>query len=101
MKVRPLAQAEDEAQEAALFYDVRSPGLGFEFLDAFIEALGAIGENPQRFARVETLRTRREIRSYPLSKFPFNVIYEVQREQVLVLAVAHARRRPNYWKNRR
>ena len=50
---------------------------------------------------LETLRTTQEVRRFVLERFPYTVIFEVLADRVLVLAVAHARRRPNYWKRRR
>jgi hypothetical protein len=57
LRVRVLAEAEGEAQEAARWYEEREEGLGFEFLDALAIGLEAIEENPRLFPRVETLRT--------------------------------------------
>ncbi len=48
-----------------------------------------------------TITTSREIRRCVLPKFPYYVAYEVLASEVIVLAVAHARRRPFYWINRR
>src|SRR5262245_6278908 len=41
------------------------------------------------------------VRQYPLRRFPFLVVYCVTRSNVVkVVAVAHGRRRPGYWKSR-
>jgi hypothetical protein len=100
MKVRILAEAEDEVQEAAQWYEGRLSGLGLEFLDAVTHALDAIERQPRRFARLETLRTKREVRRCFLQRFPFKIIYEVRGDEAIVIAVAHFRQRPNYWKKR-
>ena len=101
MRVRLLAEAEDEAREAARWYDERQPDLGLDFLDAVARALEAIEATPQRFGRVPKLRTQRDVRRYILPRFPYTIVYEVLADEVLVLAVAHDRRRPHYWKYRR
>jgi plasmid stabilization system protein ParE len=95
-----LAEAEEEAREAARWYEEQRSGLGQDFLDTLSAALQAVEEQPQRYPLVETLRSRREVRQYFLRRFPYTVIYEVRPDEALVLAVAHARRRPNYWKRR-
>ena len=100
MRVRVLVQAEEEAEEAARWYEERKEGLGIEFLDSLAQALEAIEENPQQFPRLETLRTRKNIRRCLLKRFPFAIIFQIRPTESLVLAVAHVRRRPNYWKKR-
>jgi hypothetical protein len=39
-------------------------------------------------------------RRYLLRRFPFSVVYRVEPQRVLIVAVAHAHRRPGYWKSR-
>lgn len=40
-----------------------------------------------------------DVRRYVLSHFPFTVHYEIQGSDTIVLAVAHQRRRPGYWRD--
>ncbi|MHB9003921.1 MAG: type II toxin-antitoxin system RelE/ParE family toxin [Coriobacteriia bacterium] len=42
-----------------------------------------------------------DIRKLVLAKFPYSLIYEIDGDVVLILAVAHQRRRPHYWRERR
>jgi hypothetical protein len=98
--LRILAEAEEETQEAARWYEARRSNLGQEFLDAVSLRLEAIEQHPRRFVRLETLRTKREVRRCFLQRFPFKIIYEIRSDQTLVLAVAHFRQRPNYWRKR-
>src|SRR5262249_28102634 len=100
MTARILAEAEEEAQEAAGWYEKQLAGLGFDFLDALAVALQAIEDYPRRHARVPGRFGKREVRRVLLQRFPDKVIYEVRPQEVLVLAVAHARRRPTYWRRR-
>jgi plasmid stabilization system protein ParE len=58
-------------------------------------AVQAISLSPERGPQVEE-HTRR----YLLRRFPYAVIYRAQAERVLVVAVAHMRRRPGYWRGR-
>ncbi len=101
MTVRLLDEAEAEAQEAARWYDERQNGLGQQFLDALAHALESIERQPQAFSRIQTNDANREVRRYVLQRFPYLIFYEVRTAEVLVVAVAHSRRRPNYWQNRR
>jgi hypothetical protein len=101
VKLRLLAQAEEEAEQAAHWYEDRKDGLGFDFLDALTRGLEKIEQNPQSYALTETLQATREVRQFLLGRFPFAIIYELRSDEVLVLAIAHVRRRPDYWKRRR
>ncbi len=101
MNLRVLAEAEDEAQEAARWYEERENGLGFEFLDELSDVLQTIERRPRNFPRVEGIGPTREVRRMLLGRFPFKIINEIRTDEVLVLAIAHDRRRPNYWKRRK
>jgi len=35
-----------------------------------------------------------------MRRFPYSIVYRVETEKVFVLAVAHLRRRPLYWRDR-
>jgi hypothetical protein len=100
VSLRILVEAEEEAQEAARWYEARRNNLGQEFLDAVALRLEAIEQHPLRFARLETLRTKREVRRCFLQRFPFQIIFEIRADETIVIAVAHFRQRPNYWKKR-
>jgi plasmid stabilization system protein ParE len=92
---RLLPPAEEEMIEAALFYETASPGLGDDFLDDIQHAIDTARKHPELGAGVAHGFRRMLIR-----RFPFTVIYAVESEQVVVVAVAHQRRRPEYWKGR-
>ena len=38
--------------------------------------------------------------AFALHRFPFSVVYRVERDRVLFVAVVHAHWRPGYWKSR-
>src|SRR5262245_60119874 len=83
-----------------LWYESKEPGLGSEFAAACRDAFAEIEQHPDRFAKLETNRTRRDYRRFLLKRFPYVVIYEIMTEEVVILAVAHGRRRPHYWRKR-
>jgi plasmid stabilization system protein ParE len=84
-----------EAQAAREWYDARSPLLGKSFLSELDRAVDCIAESPDRWPKFEA-GTRR----YLMHRFPFMVIYRQHNDVIQVLAVAHARRKPGYWKHR-
>jgi plasmid stabilization system protein ParE len=88
--------ADRELNDAADYYDSESPGLGTLFLDQVDVGYQRILENPRVAAEIDSA-----IRRLVLAKFPFNLIYEIDGDVILILAVAHQRRRPHYWRERR
>jgi toxin ParE1/3/4 len=88
--------AQRELNEAADFYDAEDPGLGGAFLDAAERAF----EQIQAFPESSPISLA-PVRTKVLSAFPFSVIYWVTDDEVIiVLALAHHRRRPEYWRAR-
>src|SRR5262249_40987999 len=100
VSVRIHDEARTETREAAEWYERQRTGLGDEFLAELDEAFETINRTPQAFSRVATPRTGSEVRRYVVPRFPYSVFYEVRPDEVLILAVAHQRRRPGYWHQR-
>jgi len=88
--------AESEFNEAADFYDLESPGLGTVFIDEVHKAI----ENIHRFAEASPL-IRGRVRRKVLFRFPYSIIYSVKKPEIRILAIAHQKRRPFYWRGRR
>ena len=88
--------AESEMDEAAEFLDRESPGLGVAFLSAVQRAVDQIRSSPESAQLIQG-RVRREL----VVKFPYSVVYSVRGTQIRLLAVAHQKRRPYYWRSRR
>lgn len=88
--------AEAEMSEAADFYDLVDPGLGNVFIDEIERAMESISQFPEAAQLV-----RGGVRKKPLVRFPYSLVYSVQPDELRVLAVAHQKRRPFYWRGRR
>jgi toxin ParE1/3/4 len=88
-----------ELQAAAQWYEDRVAGLGERFLIEAVDALALIERHPGRSSRMKH-RSPREIRRRMLDHFPYAIIYEVGTTECIVLAVAHAARKPGYWRGR-
>lgn len=101
MKLRLLPLAEAEVESARRYLNRQSARLGDRFLDDLAYALDAIAESPLSFSKVETLHGQHPYRRILLGTFRYAVIYEVLANEVLILAIAHTSRRPNYWLRRR
>lgn len=89
--------ARSELREAAHWYESRGAGLGAEFVSEVGACLARVAERPDVFP--EILRAPGVHRAL-LRRFPYAVVFLVHGEIVTVLAVAHGRRRPLYWKSR-
>lgn len=100
MNSRLLDEAKAELRESAHWYAGKRDGLGDEFLDAFERALETIEAHPHRFTRIPTQDGQREVRRCVLKRFPFLIVYEVLPDEILVVAIAHAKRKPRYWEDR-
>jgi plasmid stabilization system protein ParE len=88
-----LEEAFEEAEAAARWYAERSPTAAAAFSEEIDAAESAIVRLPEGWPPFDH-GTRR----YLLRRFPFSVVYRVEPERIVIVAVAHGRRRPGYWK---
>jgi hypothetical protein len=90
--------AADEAEAAVIWYNKRVPGLGDDFRFELVLALEKITERPNGWpVSAYDRRARRVFRA----RFPYSLVYVVGPDEVMtVVAVAHAKRRPAYWRDR-
>jgi toxin ParE2 len=95
VKVRFLEIAEIELDEAVRWYGGQAPGLGDAFLIEVLATADRITHFPEAWHALGD-----GIRRCRLSRFPYGLIYTVDNGDVLVLAVAHLHRRPDYWRDR-
>ena len=95
MRVRFDSEARKELRESVEFYEDRVPGLGMELTHAVEFALRKIIINPLRF-RADGLG----VRICPVQRFPFTIHFLVEPDILWVVAVAHTKKRPNYWRDR-
>jgi plasmid stabilization system protein ParE len=94
VQLHPDALSETEA--AIRWYRQRSPRAAEAFLAEIERALDAISEAPDRWPPTEN-----DWRRFSLRRFPFSVVYRETPEQtIMVLAIAHGRRKPGYWRKR-
>ncbi|HEV2852966.1 MAG TPA: type II toxin-antitoxin system RelE/ParE family toxin [Thermoanaerobaculia bacterium] len=95
MKYIFLAPARTELQEAVYYYEDRRPGLGEEFAAEVKSTIGRILLNPTVWTRIS-----KNVRRCRLRRFPYALIYQARRDAIVVVAVAHLRRDPDYWRSR-
>jgi toxin ParE1/3/4 len=88
-------EAVAEAQAAAQWYRERSASAAHAFLAELDRAIEKISEDPAIWPR-HVGGTQR----FLLKRFPFSVVYRQLPNRIEVVAVAHGRRKPGYWKRR-
>jgi plasmid stabilization system protein ParE len=88
-------QAWSELEAADDWYRQRNPEASVRFLAAVYDALETIAERPQRWPQY-VHGTRR----FVLHRFPFSIVYLDEPAEVSILAIAHSKRKPGYWKDR-
>ncbi len=91
--LHPAARA--ELADAAARYDEQVSGLGERFLQRAEEATDFIEHHPEGAPVVEGA-----IRGKLVPRFPFTLFYSIEEMDILVLAVAHHKRQPGYWRSR-
>ena len=95
MKLKFHPDAILEAREARLWYAERNTAAAEAFVREFDLGIERIVENPEMRA-LHILGTRRYLFQY----FPFAIVYRIKSGVIQIIAIAHGRRRPGYWKER-
>jgi len=95
-----LDEAKIEINEHIAWYHDLDPGLAERLGKLFEQAVVDIASRPNRFSLMEMRRNPGNVRRVILTNFPIYVLYQVREHDIYVLAVAHASRRPGYWRSR-
>ena len=92
MKVSFLALAQQELDDAVAWYNKEGPGLGQDFLDELDRAVRRAVAFPFSCPEIDP-----GVRRCLLARFPYGLIYGIDQETIVVVAVAHLHREPRYW----
>jgi len=95
MRVTFHPQARDELRHAVKYYDEEARGLGRQLVNEIRRVVTRIADLPKSGS---PMGSRRRV---VLRRFPFTLVYREQADTLQVLALAHHRRRPGYWRHRR
>jgi plasmid stabilization system protein ParE len=88
-------EAGEEYTQAVQYYAAITPELGGGFHEEIERLIQEVCHQPDRFLRLSP-RARRAL----ARKFPYSVVYRDEPDRVWIVAVAHAKRRPSYWRQR-
>ena len=92
---RILSDASEELEACVSYYNSQRSNLGTEFLAEFERTAERILKLPNAARMVGD-----DIRSKPIHRFPFYILYRSLEGEITIVAVAHRRRRPRYWLDR-
>jgi plasmid stabilization system protein ParE len=95
MRVSLHPKARVEVIEARNWYYDRSPLSSVAFSHAVDGAISRIRESPNSFPIADHATTK-----FVLQRFPFNIFYRIGEIEIVIVAVAHQRRKPGYWSDR-
>ena len=92
MKVVFTKFAGQELEDSVTFYEIELSGLGIKFKNEVEKSISRIIEHPKAWS-VE----RGEIRRALLHRFPYKILYSIEKNHILIIAIAHQHRKPDYW----
>lgn len=90
------SKAREELDNSALYYEKQKAGLALNFLSEVEQALGKIQQNPSLGGIYKATGLRR----YVVQRFPFLIFYAEFDAFIWIVAIAHGKRKPNYWSTR-
>jgi plasmid stabilization system protein ParE len=95
MNIRFLTLAQQEVDDAVVWYNNQAEDTSQEFLDELDRAVRLIHSYPLAFTEIEP-----QIRRCLLARFPYALIYGIAQQTIVVIAVSHLHREPGYWADR-
>jgi toxin ParE2 len=95
VNVQVIEVAQRELDEAVSYYNGQVAGLGDAFLLEVVATIERIRRFPEGWHPLG-----KNIRRCRLRRFPYGLIYQPDKNEILIIAVAHSHRRPSYWRDR-
>ena len=84
-----------EFEEAVQFYKQRGRNLGRRFAREIRATIARIVATPDRWRVLED-----DVRRCLVRVFPYAVLYTIEKDCILIVAIMHGKRRPGYWRPR-
>jgi plasmid stabilization system protein ParE len=95
MEIRFLDVAQHELDDTVEYYNSESPGLGDQFLLEVLSSVQRIKQFPEAWQPFTQNSRRCKTR-----RFPYGLTYQILESEILVVALAHLHRKPDYWLER-
>ena len=96
--IRIDSEAENELTAACEWYEQQCAGLGDELLQAIHETIARVADYPGSGALYPQMPEELGVRRVLVRRFPYTVVYLDLPDEIRILAFAHTRRRPGYWR---
>jgi len=88
-------EALSEYAEAVQYYIEQRVEVAQAFINAIEDTVYRIREAPTRYAAID-----KDVRRCMALRFPYGILYTIEQDYILILAVMHCSREPGYWKSR-
>lgn len=98
--LRLLSPAVEEIAAAAHWFEDQAQGLGEEFWRLVDHQFSLIEQNPHRFGKSDFATEKIDLRYAYVERFRYVIHFAIERNELVVVAVSHASRRPGYWLTR-
>jgi len=95
MRLEFHPEALEEYEAAGHYYANEQPDLDLRFIHCVEDAIESILEDPERWRAFDE-----DIRRCLTRLFPYGILYTIEPDHVLIVAVAHCSREPGYWRHR-
>ncbi|NJL40494.1 MAG: type II toxin-antitoxin system RelE/ParE family toxin [Leptolyngbyaceae cyanobacterium RM2_2_4] len=89
-------EALTEYAEAVQYYAEQRVEVAQAFIDSIEDAVYRIRESPTRYIVIDE-----DVRRCMTRRFPYGILYTIEQDYILILAVMHCSREPGYWKSRK
>lgn len=96
MSVILLPPADQELEEAIIFYNDQLPGLGEQFYREFLEVISLIEKHPSAWQQVGKVT-----RKINIKRFPCLILYVIDGNDIIITCIAHQHRKPTYYLDRK
>ena len=100
MRLPFAPEAAEELQASVQFYERERRGYGRLFLREVSKKVSRAADFPRSGRRVPETPDDQDVRLFVVGRFPYSVVTAIVASQRAVVAVAHHRRRPGYWRQR-
>lgn len=92
MGIHYTAEARIDFLKGLEYYEKQQEGLAIDFYKEFIAAEEAVRDTPEFWHLVGKSYRRKHLKRYP-----YSLVYTIKPDHILIVAVAHSSRMPNYW----
>ena len=92
MKLKISDFAKRELDQAILFYELEQNGLGLRFKKEVRNSIDRVIKHPKAWPF-----EKGEVRKSFVHNFPYKILYSVQKDTIIILAISHQHRKPDYW----